>query len=123
MNTKFEYSEVTLEKFRLMALVHIDEKMSGLFAEKPVLTLSAHDAFVFDSLVFRLEQAVWGENLDRLDIVTPATWWDMLKKQHAPEWFKRRFPVRYNKQRYDMRCVYPKISFPEQEHRLMLVRQ
>ncbi len=27
----------------------------------------------------------------------PATWWDALKDRSAPGWFKRRYPVKYEK--------------------------
>ena len=119
----FEYIKVEakLEKFRVVALAEIRERLDDLFAEPPTLAISPQARFAFDALALCVGQSIWGENLDTLTLDTPATWWEMFKAEHAPAWFTRRFPVKYVTRRYDMRCVYPKISFPEQEHRLIFV--
>lgn len=59
---------------------------------------------------------------------TPKTAWQMLKKQHAPKWFTRRYPVQYEHHTYK-RLVkftrfaeYPKanIAIPKDNDRLFI---
>lgn len=39
---------------------------------------------------------------------TPATWWQHLKADHFPQWYKRRWPVRYTdtEVKFDYRLVH-----------------
>ena len=46
----------------------------------------------------------------------------MLKEQHAPYWFKRRWPVRYTTETYDARALYPKLALPDETNNRVWVR-
>jgi len=46
---------------------------------------------------------------------TPASWWQMLKRDHAPMWFKKRWPVIESIDTVVIKDVYPfpKIKLPD----------
>lgn len=54
-----------------------------------------------DSLADRVTKAfimtVYAQDLqEQTEVIrTPLTWWDHLKADHAPEWFDKRFPPKY----------------------------
>ena len=53
-----------------------------------------------DDLVHRLETVVLAEHVHDQQFVSepvrvPATWWQHWKRDHAPRWAQRRWPVRY----------------------------
>lgn len=49
----------------------------------------------------------------------PATWVEAVKARFAPEWLKRRWPVRYVD--LEVRAYYPKISLPLEGGRFVRV--
>ena len=52
------------------------------------------------------------QNPKRIVYRTPANWWEFLKRDHAPEWFKKRWPVRENVESVEIKDCYP---FPEEK--------
>lgn len=62
------------------------------------------------------------------DWKTPKTAWQLFKKQHAPKWFKRRWPVEYENHRYKRivkltrMAEYPKanVAVPKDNDRLFV---
>lgn len=61
--------------------------------------LSVHEDDIAGQLVYKLTAEVLAERLEtgrfERTVRVPATWWEHLKRDHAPAWFTRRFPVRY----------------------------
>jgi hypothetical protein len=57
--------------------------------------------WMYENLLVRLSAYVLTEQLadeyHPVSLGLPATWWQHLKQDHAPEWFKRRWPVRFRK--------------------------
>lgn len=53
---------------------------------------------VLERMMFELRTTLYKVRLDegraRVIVEHPATWWDSLKKAHAPRWYLRRHPVR-----------------------------
>ena len=117
MTEQVEYESIDLEKFRLIALTYLTDELMEEFATPPVLDVSATAAgCMMDMLTVRIKQEVYGETLGTLEVKHPATWFQMLKEQYAPYWFKRRWPVRYAYQKYDARALYPKLALPDEVH-------
>lgn len=57
---------------------------------------------------------------------TPATWWDHVKKDLAPAWFTRRWPVKYDEERIRVRgdihvCPHANIAWPDGEQHLNFI--
>lgn len=77
---------------------------------------------LFDRMAYRLTADVLAEKLvgDEYHISTqePATWWQMWKRDHAPAWLVRRWPVLHRPIRYVVSLTrygtYPKsqIQYP-----------
>ena len=60
---------------------------------------------VIDHAVYQFETFFWGKQEKReettseaktANISWPSTWWEHWKEQHAPKWFKERWPVKYS---------------------------
>lgn len=53
----------------------------------------------------------------------PTSWWQMLKRDHAPKWFLNRFPVKSKTVTIDAKVFYPnlKISVPQKQSRVTVV--
>lgn len=108
---------IDLEKFRLIMLTYLTDELMEDFAIPPVLDVSRTLAgAMMDTTMTRIKQEIIGETLGTLEIAHPATWWQMLKEQHAPDWLKRRWPVRYTTETYDARALYPKLAMPDEKH-------
>ena len=118
-----KYESVDLEKFRLTVVSQIERALIDDFAMQPIVDLSTHAWFSRDAIAVRVKQEVYGETLGTLEVKHPATWFQMLKEQHAPYWLKRRWPVRYDVQKYDARALYPLVSLPDETHNRTWVKK
>ena len=122
MTEQVEFERIDLEKFRVTAQMYLSRELMEDFAVPPVLNLSLHARWSADTIALRVKQAVYGETLGILEIKRPATWLQMLKEQHAPYWFKRRWPVRYATETHDARALYPKLALPDEKHNYVWVK-
>ena len=73
-----------------------------------------------ESLAVRLTAHLASERLRELSVKYPADWWEAVKERFAPEWFKKRYPVKYTHTVLEARAVYPLISLPK-EHNLVIL--
>ncbi len=99
------YEQETFKKFQLYA------QHRALRLQFQQLDLKKIEDVILDELVYELRAWFWSrENCHEL--ITPANWWEMLKRDHAPQWFLKRWPVQ-NRISYVMRTViYPEITVP-----------
>ncbi len=55
--------------------------------------------YCLDQMLIRLRIDLYGEKIavaeQTHEIEIPLTWWEMFKRDRMPEWFRRRYPVRY----------------------------
>ena len=51
----------------------------------------------------------------------PASWWQHWKRDHAPNWLKKQWPVKYIKRKADVRWVYPSIPPSINGHNPVLI--
>lgn len=68
---------------------------------------------------------VYGQrNLTEYEFKYPADWWQAVKERFAPDWLKRRYPVRYIEHHITVDAVYPELSkrlkLPKEPHKLIL---
>ena len=115
MEEQVNYRTVELEKFKLVALQYLDEKLAD-FGEPPKLDISAHTSFMLDQLVLRLQQCVWGREVERQECQWPADWWQALKERWFPAWAKKRWPIEYKRVVITARELYPQMAFPPHQH-------
>jgi len=96
---------ITLDQIQLAARQHFDGHALHHLRLDEIPRLMA------DGLCYQLSTWVMTEDLSpkperlnffknqeftfRLTTEYPATWWQMFKRDHMPEWFKKRWPVRY----------------------------
>lgn len=109
--------QIQLENLR----VH-DTKVLGTYSSG-ALRVSAHDRFVsgqtrmlaVEFMTYVLARKMVGDKQE-LKVRYPATWWQHLKMSHAPEWVKRRWPVRWTEHRASVTFTrydtYPSADVP-----------
>lgn len=115
--------EAKIEKFRLLVFHYITEELLKDLALPPVLDISLHAKWSADTIALRVTQEVYGENLGTLEIQRPATVFEMWKEKHAPFWFRRRWPVRYDTESYKAQVLYPKMACPEEVHNYTWIKE
>lgn len=71
-------------------------------------------AVIGRELIIRLEHKIASQKLDTIVMCKPKTWFDHLKQDHFPKWFKKRFPVRYDYEEYEVSALYPKIALMDE---------
>lgn len=122
-NATFDDSPAMLRKYSLMLKTEISKQLLFEFAEPSAISVNMPDNFMRDVVAVEVLQHVWGEDAGTLEIETPRNWWEMLKRDHAPAWFLRRFPVKVIVQVYHARVLYPQVSFPDWKHSTILVHK
>ena len=124
MTEQVEFERIDLKKFRLIVQTYIHEELLDDFAIHPMSDVRemAVGALMHQLFKVTITQEVYGEELGTLEIERPATWFQMLKEQHAPDWFKRRWPVRYDTETHDARALYPKLAMPDETNNRVWVR-
>lgn len=77
-----------------------------------------------DSVAYQFRAYVLGETQKPITFdAFPTSWWQMLKRDHAPKWFLKRFPVKSKAVTIDAKVLYPdlKISVPQKQSRVTVV--
>ena len=92
-------NQVHLQKFQL----GFESKTSSVFLEQAV---SVEDLGSTAALHFL--GSLWGESHQVKRVVYPTNWWEALKHRFAPEWAKKRWPVRYAVVTLDARILAPR---------------
>ncbi len=109
------YREVVLDRVKVASRGHITREALADRAEVSLML-----DMVTDSLIVNLESFVLGHDRKtvRWQLVEyrPASWWEYLKRRHAPRWFLDRYPVKH--QRHErtlslpLRSLYPEAPAP-----------
>lgn len=111
------WDEVFLHQLQVgPARHHLDDNLGSYTAGRIKLTV---EKTAWD-MVLELRSSVLGAQVlsdtQTFSIEYPASWWQHLKQDHAPAWFKKRWPVRFssrsaqvNFSRYD---TYPLADVP-----------
>lgn len=60
-----------------------------------------------DKMALTLRAEIYGERMKDVALQEPATWWEMLKRDHFPAWALSRWPVKYAKIPIKAWWVYP----------------
>jgi hypothetical protein len=97
--TELSTQKVLFEKKRY-AVQMIDSRFGSLSRES--LEYEEREDFMLDALIKRLSMDVLcsppvkKEYSEEKQIKFPASWWQHLKLDHFPEWFKKKWPVVYD---------------------------
>ena len=112
---------------------HVELEIIPIMFEKKVSKLDVrlhmpevhrfYDALT-DSVVYQFRAYVLGESQKPITFDSvPTSWWQMLKRDHAPRWFVKRFPVKSKTVTIDAKVFYPdlRVSVPTRESRMCVV--
>jgi hypothetical protein len=112
-------TEVNLDLIKIAAR----EMFSDVFAKEANVYIYHHALLRMHELYVSGE--VYGQTgLTEYEIRYPADWWQAVKGRFAPDWFKRRYPIKYTEHHIRVDAVYPELSkrlnLPKEPHRLIL---
>lgn len=116
MLTDREYNEFVLEKLQFGLEHYIAENVLDGSVE-----IVQDD--ILNCIKVRVRGIMWSEKVDVIEFKKPSTWWEMLKEEHAPGWFRHRWPVRYDTRTIDVRIAYPDFRplLPDEQYRWMIM--
>lgn len=98
------------------ASVRIDPEYFARFQNNKVLTDEFKDPCGMRALIRRVMVMILGlSSPQTITYKTPINWFEMLKRDHAPEWFKRRFPVKEYIDTVEVKDIFPfpNMKFPD----------
>ena len=123
MDLREEIKSVELEQFGTFTCF-AEERWDEYFSIPLKVIIHQPDKLTGDPLCqlmsVGIRQAVYAETLERVECKYPVDWWEAVKERWLPAWAKRRWPVRYKHVALTAKCYYPKISKPDETHRLHL---
>jgi hypothetical protein len=114
--------QVQLEKFKYIIEQRLAKQLQDQLAEMPDVEIQQHAHFMTDEIAVQVRGIVWGREMQRQSHRYPADWWQAIKERFAPEWFKRRWPVRYIEITLTARELYPMLSIPQEEHSIVILK-
>jgi len=114
-----KFDEVTLERFDAVART--------VFANETLVSLGNLELRHFIDericgLVYELRAHLASEKLSRIDVKYPKDWWQAFKEHWFPKWLLKRYPVQYHEEHYDVRAFYPKVSLPQEQHYVRIIK-
>ena len=75
----------------------------------------ARQQFMFQNWVTSVEMRILGKQIEDIRVEWPADWWEALKERFAPEWFKARWPVYWERRRLQAPALYPSLPLPDRD--------
>lgn len=108
MNTSQVAHKKTLEKFQIGLHTMLSQEMLGVEVDQ-------HLNHYTQNIVQEIRGFIWSEKRDlEVDASSkePLNWWEMLKRDRAPLWFRERFPVQFRNIERKIRVNFYK-KFPE----------
>ena len=98
------------------AQMQVDPDYEKLFLNNKIIADEMRNPFSRNGLVRRVMVMILGlQNPKTLTYKTPINWFEMLKRDHAPAWFKKRYPVREHIETLEIKDIFPfpKEKFPD----------
>lgn len=112
----------TVEKVKVGIMQAMPEGIIG----DPFVDVKVISDFIKDTMMVQLQGFVLGHNhVDKYEILTYPTWWDMYKATAMPKWLRKICkPAKVIKKVIDVKILYPelhkKIALPNENHRIDL---
>ena len=108
-----------LKRFQLMMVTKISTDMAKDFAILPKVEWSIYDDWIENMMTLRVRQEILGQGPFACPTIEfPRNWIEAVKERFAPAWFKNRWPVKYTKNYFDVRIIYPMMKYPDDDVRV-----
>ena len=108
---------VKLVREKVTSLMYIDKE---IFEDWEVEVSSG---FMANSIVTRFNALLTTQLLDEYTISYPCNWKEAFKERWFPQWWLKRYPVKYKIKTIIAKAIYPHIAFPEKTHYVHVVRK
>lgn len=112
--------QMELKRFKFYVSQYISKGLAEQFAI-PV-NIRTEENPMLDNIVLHVVQGIMGETLQKELVEYPADWWQAFKARWFPGWLRRRYPVKMRIVELEAAALYPKVSMPEWEHRVKVMR-
>ena len=110
-----DFAEINVPAEKLLAETRITSALARTAEWRQIVDFTTQD------LVLQLRATCLsspGTMRWRIIHAEPATWWDRLKADHAPAWYRRRHPIRetfyVRTIEFDGKLIFPGHEFPKQ---------
>jgi len=110
-----QYKTVELEKIKLVVMSYLDSRLAQ-FAIDPKVEIVSQVEWAAESIAIRIEQQVFGREVQRQECEWPRDWWQAFKERWYPAWAKRRWPVEYERYVITARELYPQMALPSDRY-------
>jgi hypothetical protein len=107
MNSKAD----KIEEYRTYTLKSLKVQLAKRFGAATLEKTSVEFEYLLDKFVddvhVRVTSYIFGVDMPTtytVSVLVPKTWWEHLKEDHFPEWWKRKWPVQYKE-------VYRDVTF------------
>lgn len=96
---------------------------SAWFVSEPDVDILKHTWEGIQELV--ITGRMFGQSsLKEYSFSKPLDWWEAVKERFAPNWFIKKYPVKYEVHHIDVDLVYPELSqrikLPKEAHKLII---
>lgn len=120
--TPAEAREMDLKRFQLMFMTKISTDMAKDFAILPKVEWSMYDDWIENMMTLRVRQEILGQGPFACPTIEfPKDWVEAVKERFAPTWLLRHWPVKYTKNYFDVRIIYPMMKYPDDDVRVTAV--
>lgn len=114
---EFEPIEKMVLRVMKLSISHAVDEMEFVYGTKPDLEVLTD--CIAASMVFKLNAKVAYRELP--EIRYPKNWVEAIKQRWAPEWFLKRYPVKYTV--YDAKVFYPDIVIPDHQEYVQVYKK
>lgn len=66
--------------------------------------------YIGEELILTVKYSIWSGSPKYIKYDVPATWWDMFKEQHFPNWLKNKFPPCYSQEAINVIPYFPDLK-------------
>lgn len=102
-----------LERLQIQALEALESPYAAMN-----ISLDQQWDMISNRMLMNIRTEIWaevlGEETHEFKISYPSSWWQMFKKQYAPDWFIKRFPIETTTMKKEVEfkkyAKYPKLA-------------
>jgi hypothetical protein len=69
--------------------------------------------YIKEHLEYRINAYIFSEQMGCYTVRVPLNWWEYLKKDHAPSWFLKRWPIQWHETELEAFALFPEYTPPQ----------
>lgn len=69
--------------------------------------------YITGRLEYQINAYIFSEKMGAHTVRVPENWWEHLKKDHAPAWFLKRWPIKWHETELEAFALFPEYVTPQ----------